>query len=121
MQKDKLDVVSLPVELDGKIIDSQFRLVLAVIKRAKALHQGAIPSIATRAMKVTTTALEEVVSGSIHVLMGEAAIKAREEAEKRTHEILIDEAAQKVSFHEQLTELEKDLEEYLRQKEIEDS
>ncbi len=121
MQKDKLDVVSLPVEFDEGEFDSRYRLVIAVIKRAKELHQGALPRIATRARKVTTVALEEAVSGYVHVRTGEAAVKAIEEAERRTHEILIDEAAQKVSFHEQLSELEKDLEEYLRQKEIEDS
>ncbi len=117
MQKDKLDVVSLPVEFDEGKLDSRYRLVIAVIKRAKELHQGAIPRIATRAKKVTTAALEEVVSGSIRVLTGEAAVKAEEKAGRLTHEKMMDEATQKVSFPEQLTELEKDLAEYLRQKE----
>ena len=114
--KDNLDVISLPVEFDEKIIDSRYRLVIAVIKRAKELHQGEMPVMDTKARKVTTAALEEAVSGCLRVLTGEAAVKAEEEAERLTDNGMMDEATQKVSFPEQLTELEKDLEEYLRQK-----
>jgi DNA-directed RNA polymerase omega subunit len=117
MRRGNTDVISLPVELDGKEIDSKFRLVIAVIKRAKELHQGAMPTISTKARKVTTAALEEVVSGSVRVLTGEAAVKAEEEAGKLTYEKMIDEAEQKVSLPENLTELEKDVKDYLRQKE----
>ena len=116
MQKDKLDVISLPVEYDEEKFDSRYRLVIAVIKRAKELHQGAMPRIATRARKVTTAALEEAVSGYVSVLTGGAAVKAMEEAEKLIGKGMMDEATQKVSFPEQLTELEKDLEDYLRRK-----
>lgn len=114
--KDKLDVISLPVEFDEGKIDSRYRLVIAVIKRAKELHYGKLPVIDTKARKVTTAALEEAASGSLRVLTGEAAVKAEEEAGRLTHDKMMDEATQKVSFPEQLTELEKDLEEYLRQK-----
>ncbi len=116
MQKDILDVISLPVEFDEDKFGSRYRLVMAVIKRAKELHQGVMPRIATKATKVTTAALEEAVSGYLSVLTGEAAVKAMEKAERLTDKGIVDEAKQKVSFPEQLTELEKDLEEYLRQK-----
>ncbi len=116
MRKDSLDVISLPVELDGGKIDSIFRLVIAVIKRAKELHQGALPKIPTKARKVTTAALEEAVSGSLQVLTGEAAVKAEETAGKLTYNKMMDEAAQKASMPESRTELEKDLEVYLSQK-----
>jgi hypothetical protein len=106
MIRGNTDVISLPVELDGKEIDSKFRLVI-----------GAMPTISTKARKVTTAALEEVVSGSVRVLTGEAAVKAEEEAGKLTYEKMIDEAEQKVSLPENLTELEKDVKDYLRQKE----
>ncbi len=116
MRKDSLDVISLPVELDGKEIDSIFRLVIAVIKRAKELHQGALPKIPTKARKVTTAALEEAVSGSLQVLTGEAAVKAEETAGKLTYDKMMDEAQQKSSMPESRTELEEELETFLRQK-----
>lgn len=116
MQKDTLDVISLPIEFDPEKFDSRYRLVIAVIKRAKELHQGVIPKVVTKATKVTSAALEEAVSGYVSVVTGKAAVKAIEKAERLTHKSIMDEAIQKVSFPEQLTELEKDLEEYLRQK-----
>ncbi|GBD96495.1 MAG TPA: DNA-directed RNA polymerase subunit omega [Nitrospirae bacterium] len=116
MRKNDADVISLPVEFDRKKIDTRFRLVIAVTKRAKDLFYGEMPVIATNSRKVTTVALEEVISGCVNVLTGEAALKAGEEAERLTHTTIMDEAEQKVSFPEKLTELEKDLEEYLRKK-----
>lgn len=65
---------------------------------------------------MTTIALEEVVSGSVSVLTGKAAVKAKEEAEKPTYEAMIDEAKQKAALPEDMTELEKDVKIYLREK-----
>ncbi len=62
-------------------------------------------------------ALEEVLSGSVRVLTGEAAVKAKKEAKRLTYEDMMDEAKQKESLPEDLTELEKDLKVYLREKE----
>ena len=121
MRKDSIDVISLPVELDRKQIDSTYRLVMAVIKRAKDLHQGALPKISTKSRKVTTVALEEAVSGCLQVLTGEAAVEAEKAAGKLTYKKLMDEAEQKISMPESLTELEKDLEVYLSQKKKVDS
>jgi len=121
MQKDNIDVVSLPVEFDGKKIDSTFRLVIAVIKRAKELHQGAQPKISTKARKVTTVALEEAVSGSLQVLTGKAAVEAEKAAGKLTYKKMMDEAEQKESLPEDKSELEKDLDVYLSQKKKVDS
>lgn len=112
-----MDLISLPVEIDKEKIDGRYRLVLAVSKRARLLYQGATPKIASKSKKMTTVALEEVMSGSARVLSGEAAIKAREEAKKLTYEEMMDEAKQKESLPEDLTELEKDLKVYLHEKE----
>ncbi len=116
MKKNSLDVISLPLELEGVKIDCTYRLVIAVIKRAKELYYGKLPVIETKARKVTTVALEEAVSGSLRVLTGEAAVEAEKASGKLTHETMMDEATQKVSFPEEKTKLEKDLEKYLRQK-----
>jgi DNA-directed RNA polymerase subunit omega len=112
-----MDLTSLPVEYDKKKIDGRYRLVVAVSKRARMLYQGAMPKIASKAKKMTTVALEEIMSNTINVLSGEAAVKAREEAKKLTYEIMMDEAKQKESLPEDLTELEKDLKVYLHEKE----
>ncbi len=118
MQKNYInDVISLPVEFDKEKIKSRYRLAIAVAKRAKDLFYGEIPRISTNARKVTTVALQEVISGSVRVLTGKDAVKAGEAAERRSQKPIMDEASQKVSFPEKLTELEKDLEEYLRRKE----
>ncbi len=121
MRKDNMDVISLPVELDGEKIDSTYRLVMAVIKRAKELHKGAMPKIATRARKVTTAALEEVFTGSVRVLTGKAALEAEKAAGKLTYDKMMDEAEQKASMPESRTELEEELETFLRKKKEVDS
>lgn len=111
-----MDLISLPVEFDRKKIDGRYRLAIAVVKRARSLFQGAQPSIQSKAQKLTTLALEEVVSGSLSVLTGDAATKAKEEAKKLTFEGMMDEAKQKESLPEDLSELEKDLKVYLNEK-----
>jgi len=111
-----MDLVSLPVEFDKKKIDGRYRLVMAVSKRAKKLYQGAVPTITSKAKKMTTVALEEVISGSVIILTGEDALKAREEAKKLSYEHMMDEAKQKESLPEDMTELEKDLKIYLHEK-----
>lgn len=115
-----MDVISLPIELNDKNIDSKYRFVIAAIKRAKELSRGELPRIATRAKKITTLAVEEVLSGSVRVLTGEAAVKA-EEAGKIAHEKMMDEAAQKESMPESRLEIEKEVEVFLRTKEETDT
>jgi len=116
-----MDLISLPVEYDKKKIDGRYRLVLAVAKRARDLYQGAQPRITSKSKKMATIALEEVVSGAVHILTGEAAAKAREEAKRLTYEGMMDEAKQKETLPEDLTELEKDLKVYLHEKSEKDS
>ncbi len=111
-----MDLISLPVEFDKKKIDGRYRLVIAVTKRAKELYQGAQVKVASKAKKMTTVALEEVVANSVRILTGEAAQKAREKAKRLTYEQMMDEAKQKKSLPEDMTELEKDLKVYLHEK-----
>jgi len=111
-----MDLISLPVEFNKEKIDSRYRLVIAVAKRARTLHQGAQPKITSKAKKMTTIALEEVTSDAVSILTGDAAVKAQEEAKMLIHEGMIDEAEQKEAIPEDLTELEKDLKIYLHKK-----
>ncbi len=111
-----MDIISLPIEYDKEKIDGTYRLVVASVKRAKALSQGSLPVISSKAQKITTLAIEEVASGAIHVLIGEAAVRASEEAKKLSNKRMMDEAQQKETMPEDMTELEKDLKVYLSEK-----
>lgn len=111
-----MNIISQPVEIDKNRIDSRYRFTIAVIQRAKQLSGGAAPTKKTRAKKVTTLALEELTAGSVQVLSGEEAVKAREAAEKSSHEKIIDEAGQKKTNVEDMTELESDIRGYLKEK-----
>ena len=111
-----MDIISLPIKYDKEKIDGSYRLVMAAVKRAKALSQGDLPVIASKAKKITTLAIEEVASGAVKILTGEDAVKASEEAKKHIHQKVIDEAQQKETMPEDMTELEKDLKVYLSEK-----
>jgi DNA-directed RNA polymerase omega subunit len=111
-----MDIISLPIEYDRKKIDGNYRLVIAAVKRAKALSEGSLPLIASKAQKITTLAIEEVVSEAVNVLIGDAAVKATDAAKKLTHKKMMDEAQQKETMPEDMSELEKDLKMYLSEK-----
>lgn len=111
-----MDIISLPIVYDKKKIDGNYRLVIAAVKRAKDLSQGVLPVIQSKAKKITTLALEEVAINAVNILIGEAAVKANEEAKKLVHKRMMDEAQQKETMPEDLTELEKDLKVYLSEK-----
>lgn len=116
-----MDLISLPVELDKKKIDGYYRLVVAALKRAKDLSKGAQPKVASKAKKVTTRALEEVLSDTVEILTGEDAVKAIEEARESRYKRMMDEEKQREILAEDLTELEKDLKIYLTEKGERDS
>lgn len=111
-----MDIISLPIENKNENIEGTYRLVVAAVKRAKDLSQGAMPVLKSKAQKITTLAIQEVVSGKIHVLTGAEAVKASEEKKRLTHKKMIDEAQQKETMPEDMTELEKDLKIYLSEK-----
>jgi DNA-directed RNA polymerase omega subunit len=111
-----MDIISLPIENENENVEGSYRLVIVAVKRAKDLSQGALPTISSKAQKITTLAIEEVATGAIDVLTGDAAIKANEEAKKLTHKRVMDEAQQKETMPEDISELEKDLKVYLTEK-----
>lgn len=111
-----MDIISLPIEHSNEKIEGTYRLVIAAVKRAKELSQGALPAISSKAQKITTLAIEEVAMGAVDVLTGDEADKANEEAKKLTHKKMMDEAQQKETMPEDISELEKDLKLYLSEK-----
>ncbi len=114
-----MDIISLPVEIDMKKIDGRYRLVMIASQRAKELSMGVKPKIQTKSKKVTAIAIEEAAMGKLEFLVGEEAIKAKEEAKKFDYRRLLEEKRREAT-PEELTELEKDLKVYLHEKETMD-
>ncbi|MEK7712895.1 MAG: DNA-directed RNA polymerase subunit omega [Nitrospirota bacterium] len=114
-----MDIISLPVEIDMKKIDGRYRLVMIASQRAKELSVGVKPKIQTKSKKVTAIAIEEAALGKLEFLVGEEAIKAKEEAKKFDYRRLLEEKRREAT-PEELTELEKDLKVYLHEKETTD-
>ncbi len=112
-----MGIKSLSSGQDKKKIDSRYRLVEAVIKRAKELHNGEIPRVANLSKGITSVALEEVTSGAVRVLSGQDAVLAKEKKGKQDFQGMMDEAKQKASLPEEMTKIEKDLQIFLRDKE----
>jgi DNA-directed RNA polymerase omega subunit len=116
MRKDNMDIISLPIELEDNKCNSRYRLVIAAIKRANQLQQGAVPKMTTKAKNVATVAIKEILAGSVSILTGDAAVKAMEEAGKLPYKNVMDEATRKASLPDEPTDLEKEVVEYLRQR-----
>jgi len=114
-----MDIISLPVEIDMKKIDGRYRLVTIASQRAKDLSVGVKPKIQTKSKKVTAIAIEEAAMGKLEFIVGEEAVKAKEEAKKFDYRRLLDEKRREAT-PEELTELEKDLKVYLHEKETTD-
>ena len=111
-----MDIISLPIEYQNDKIDGSYRLVIASVQRAKDLSKGSLPKMASKAKKITTLAIEEVTTANVNVLTGEEAVKASEESKKHTSKRMMDEAQQKETMPEDVSELEKDLKVYLSEK-----
>lgn len=111
-----MDVISLPIEYENKKVDSRYRVCAIASQRAKELSLGAKPRVQTKAKKVTSIAIEELIAGTLEFLTGEEARQANEEAKKFDYRKLLEES-RKAATTEELSELEKDLKVYLHEKE----
>ncbi len=109
-----MEIISLPIEYDRKKIDGRYRIIAIAAQRARDLALGVKSKIKTKAVKVTTTSIEETIQNTIEFLTGEEAKKAKEEAKTLDYRRLLEE---KEKAGEEFTELEKDLKVYLHEKE----
>ncbi|HCC68623.1 MAG TPA: DNA-directed RNA polymerase subunit omega [Nitrospiraceae bacterium] len=107
-----MDIVSLPIEFKREKIEGRYRLVVVASQRARDLSQGSQPKGQTKAKKMVTIALEEVLSGSVSFITGEAARKAKEEHKRLSFERMAEEAKKRKAMPEVLTELEKEAKAY---------
>ncbi len=110
-----MDIISLPIEFDTKKYLGRFGLVNISAQRAKDLASGGMPKIESKNKKVVSIAIEESIDGEVEFLVGEEAVKAKEEARKLDYKRLLEEKRRE-SEKEELSELEKDLKIYLYEK-----
>jgi DNA-directed RNA polymerase subunit K/omega len=108
MQKQAIDLVSLPIEMDDKIADTKFRLVHIASQRVRQLSAGAPPAVISRSIKDATIALEEAVAHCFKIVVGEEAKKAKEEFRKQEERARLEE---QLSAKEE--EIRKELSAYL--------
>ncbi len=108
MLKAAQDLISLPIEMNDKIADTKFRLVHIASQRVRQLSAGAAPVVRSQSIKDSTVALEEAVAHSFKILIGEDAIKAKEEFRKQEERAKIEE---QLSAKEE--EIRKELSAYL--------
>lgn len=78
-----MDALSLLPDYSKLSTESRSRLVIITAQRARQLMQGARPALPTRHTKPTTIALEEMLNGRIHFLVGKDAQKAMKDARKQ--------------------------------------
>lgn len=115
-----MDVVTLPPEIDKSKIDSRYRLVIITAQRAKRLaSSGLRPQIQTRSTKPTTMALEEALESRLDVVTGDEAKKAKRDARKAEARRMA-EMERREEPSGELSEIEKDLQMYLHEKEHKD-
>lgn len=83
-----MDIVSVPIDIDRKTIDSRFRLVIVAAQRARQIMEGAEPMIPTRlTQKESTLAIEEILSDKLDILYGADAVSAHREERRRREEL----------------------------------
>jgi len=78
-----MDALSLLPDYSKLSTESRSRLVIITAQRARQLMQGARLALPTRHTKPTTMALEEMLKGKIHFLVGKEAQKAMKDARKQ--------------------------------------
>jgi DNA-directed RNA polymerase subunit K/omega len=115
MLKPAEDLISLPIEMNDKIADTKFRLVHIASQRVRQLTAGAHPTVLSRSIKDTTVALEEAVAHSFKIVVGEEAIRAKEEFRKQEERAKLDE---QLSAKEE--EIRKELSAYLSESQDEE-
>jgi len=111
-----MDIVSLPIEIDKKKIDSRFRIVEIAAQRARELAYGSKPKVETRFSKIPTVAIEETLEDVLEFITGDEAKASLEEAKKFDYKRFLEEK-KKESMPEDLSELERDLRVYLHERE----
>ena len=104
-----MDIIKLPIEYEKDIVDSRFRLVLAVAQRSRQLTEGSQPLVKSKYVKNITVALQEAIEGKLKYLTGDEARRAREfeyrmRRERLAHESMEEAAATSLEKMEDIKE-----------------
>src|SRR5512140_1625130 len=91
------------------MVDSRFRLVLAVAQRSRQLTEGSQPLVKSKYVKNITIALQEAIEGKLKYLTGDDARRAREleyrmRRERLAHESMEEAAATSLEKMEDIKE-----------------
>lgn len=107
-----IDVITVPIVIENKKIDSQHRLSILAVQRARQIIQATTSPIDTRYEKATTIALEEILENKVVFVIGKEAIAAQKDAKRARAEEL--RAWEKMARDGDLaTEIKKDLSVYV--------
>jgi DNA-directed RNA polymerase omega subunit len=107
-----MEIISLPIVVNEKQIDSRYRLVIVGSQRARQLMEGNGPAIQTRYKKTTTIALEEFLEGKLEFYTGKEARLAQREARRLREEEMRHQALQ-AKEREITNEINKELSVYV--------
>ncbi len=82
-----MEIIELPIHLDGTNLDSRYRLVVIGAQRARQLMEGARASEHTKYAKATTVALEEFLNAELQYQTGKDARLSQREARRKREEL----------------------------------
>ncbi len=107
-----MDIISLPIEIDKKVIDSRFRLVIIASQKAIELSKNLKPTTQSKNKKITTNAILDAVTGKIEFFTHEEARMNIKKAEKLDYRRWASEKKKPVG---DISDIEKDLKVYLNE------
>ncbi|MBI1823336.1 MAG: DNA-directed RNA polymerase subunit omega [Nitrospirae bacterium] len=103
-----IDIITMPIIIENKKIDSRHRLSILGSQRAKQIIQATTSSSDTRYEKATTVALEEILENKVHFVSGKEAITAQKDA-KRVRDEELRTWARMAKEGELVTEIKKEV------------
>ena len=107
-----LDIISLPIVVESKKIDSRHRLVIMAAQRARQIVEAPTAPIDTKYEKATTVSIEEILENKVPFFTGREARQAQKEA-KRMREEELKTQAMIAKEGEMITEIKKELSVYV--------
>ncbi|HXN06809.1 MAG TPA: DNA-directed RNA polymerase subunit omega [Nitrospiria bacterium] len=101
-------MISLPIVLESKKIDSRHRLVIMAAQRARQIIEAPTAPVDTRYDQASTIAIEEILENKVAFFVGKDARQAQNEA-KRMREEEMKTQAMMAKEGEIASEIKKDL------------
>jgi len=77
-----IDIITLPIVIENRKIDSPHRLSILAAQRARQIIQATTSPTDTKYEKATTIALEEILENKVAFVSGKEALQAQKEAKR---------------------------------------